>query len=68
MIQCLGPLAPACMDALFLLDNDNTPDNAYAYIGIMNGLAFDCGAGFYGLCFPLFFPCILSQLRMHTSN
>jgi len=47
LIQCLGPMAPACMSPYFLLNNDNTPNNAFGYMGIMNGVAFDCGAGFY---------------------
>jgi hypothetical protein len=47
LIQCLGPMAPACINPYFLLSNDNSPTNAYGYMMIMNAIAFDCGAGFY---------------------
>jgi len=47
LIQCLGPMYPSCMNVYFLINNDNSPQNAYGYMSIMNSISFQCGAGFY---------------------
>jgi len=36
-----------CFDPLFLLGNEDAPDNAIHFAGVMGSLRFQCGAGFY---------------------
>jgi len=36
-----------CFDPLFLLSNDDTPDDAVHFAGVVGALRFQCGAGFY---------------------
>uniref|UniRef100_A0A914CQM3 Secreted protein n=1 Tax=Acrobeloides nanus TaxID=290746 RepID=A0A914CQM3_9BILA len=36
-----------CFEPLFIMSQDNTPENAYAYVATMKMIAFNCGGGFY---------------------
>lgn len=38
---------PSCFEPRFLLAEDDLPDNAIHYLGVVGLLRFQCGAGFY---------------------